>query len=372
MSLTRRLEAQPIRPRRTASGRVRATSATLALLGLCGLGATAAHAQTWRAQRSAIVNGRVASEAELNATVAITDAAVEDSFCTGTLIAPRVVVTAAHCVVIEDEETQEVQGVTAASDFRVVAGSTDALNADDSMIFTVSRVVVHPGYPNESASSDPSGANRYDDVALLLLDRAVGTLTPATIPSIDDALAAFQSGAPVTISGFGITSASGEDTGVLHIAETTFETRENAEIVLGRPGEPDTCPGDSGGPAYLIDGDDVWLVGITSRSAETAQALCGEGGIYAFAPFYRGWFADNANGLYVADGDNTDPGAGGDGGDGAGGDGGDDGFDDEDDGFDDEDYEDDEGCSATGTAPGVSLLFGLPILMLGLRRRRRG
>jgi hypothetical protein len=43
----------------------------------------------------------------------------------------------------------------------------------------------------------------------------------------------------------------------------------------------DTCPGDSGGPAFLrgVPGRRV-LVGITSRSVLGAGSLCGEGGIY--------------------------------------------------------------------------------------------
>ncbi|MCA9547311.1 MAG: trypsin-like serine protease, partial [Myxococcales bacterium] len=121
----------------------------------------------------------------------------------------------------------------------------------------------------------------------------------------------------------------------------------------------DTCPGDSGGPVYLLgDGEAPWLVGVTSRGVDNSDATCGDGGIYTYAPAYRGWIIDSAGGLFPP---SDEPGAGGAGG--QGGTGGDDFID------DDEGGGGDDGCSAAPNTPGSGWLAA--ISLLALRRRRR-
>jgi len=259
-------------------------------------------------QTRPIVNGRRATTAELHGTVAIMTSQDGEASCTGTLIAPRVVATAAHCVVVQDEDTDAITARFAPADLLVVAGPLDASAASEAQTYALTSIIIHPGYPNNSGSSDPSGAGRYDDVALLVLERAVTGLKPAIVPTEADVAANLTAGKFITISGYGTTSADGAGGGVLFIAETVFDVRVDVEIVLGARGKPDTCPGDSGGPAYVIRGSDALLVGITSRSAEDAVATCGESGVYGFAPAYRGWFAQNSNGLYDPVATPVDPG----------------------------------------------------------------
>ncbi len=269
------------------------------LVGLAAVGGVSGARAEVGIVEAPIVDGRRASAGEILATVSLTDSSGE-SVCTGTLIAPRVVVTAAHCLVQENEETGQVISVNSAGDIEVVAGVLDVAEASGSQRYAVAEVIVHEGYPNETASSHVSGAARYDDVGVLILERAVAGMTPAVVPTVSEAMALLDGGASVTITGYGATSANTDDSGVLYTAETSFEVRVDAEIVLGGPSEPDTCPGDSGGPAYLKSGSATWLVGVTSRASENAVATCGEGGVYAFAPVYRDWFVANSQGLYSA------------------------------------------------------------------------
>jgi len=258
-----------------------------------------------------IVGGRLAGAGDFHATVAIVDGNGEAN-CTGTLVAPRVVVTAAHCLAIEDETSGAVTGVAAPGDQRVVAGVLDVSEATADDTYEVTRVIVHEGYPNESQPVDgATGAGRYDDIGILILGRPVEGLAVARVPTVDDALALFEANS-ATISGYGATSPDNDATGVLYIGEIGFTLRADAEIVLGGAGQTDTCPGDSGGPAYILSGGQALLVGATSRASDNAQASCGDGGIYSFVPFYDAWIASHSEGLYTSDatvdpGDPNDP-----------------------------------------------------------------
>ncbi len=327
----------------------------LGCLGVVAGSITTAHAEV-EVITAPIVGGRVAGAGEIYATVAIVDG---DGIanCTGTLIAPQVVVTAAHCLANEDEDTGEVTGIAAPGDQFVVAGPVDVSEATDEEFYDVMRVVVHEGYPNESDPIDvDTGAGRYDDIAILLLASPVDTLGVARIPSIDEAMAALESDT-ITISGYGATSPDTDDSGILYIGEIGYTLRADAEIVLGGPGQTDTCPGDSGGPAYILSDGEVLLVGATSRASENAAASCGDGGIYSFVPFYDAWIAANAEGLYETDAEPEDP-------------------DDPNDPDDPEDPDDeldeaDEGCASSDPTSAALMAFGLLAGAISVRRPSR-
>ncbi len=246
-----------------------------------------------------IVDGQLATEAERYGTVALIYTSDGEVWCTGTLVAPRVVVTAAHCVVDQDLNTDAVIRRLAPSEVIVAAGPLDMSQATDADAYEVTRITVHPGFPNDAPSDHPTGANRYDDLAVLVLASPVTGIAPVVIPDASEADAALVADTALTISGYGTVDADGRGGGVLYIAETPFVARVGVELVAGRAGAPDTCPGDSGGPAYLFAGGSPLLVGVTSRSSQDVDAACGEGGVYGFAPAYREWIAANSDGLYA-------------------------------------------------------------------------
>jgi hypothetical protein len=148
--------------------------------------------------------------------------------CSGTVIHPHAVLTAAHCIV--GEQLEVVEG--ARSDDPSVEGNP-----------VVARLA-HPDF-------------RYfpltDDVAVLVTARPLGAapleLGPA--PRIGDA---------VVLAGFGRTSPDGAD-GVLHVGTATVN-EAGTERMAFEAAPSLGCTGDSGGP--VLDASRARIVGVIS------------------------------------------------------------------------------------------------------------
>jgi secreted trypsin-like serine protease len=247
------------------------------------------------ARAQPILGGKLATTAEYFGTVALLEQGA--TMCTGTLIAPTVVVTAAHCVVITDDATGEIKGVLQAQDLTVVAGALQVAGAPADKRFGVRSVIPHPAYPGPS-TADPEGLGRDEDIALLLLRSPVAALQPVALLSSAELDAALTPNTPLTISGYGALSAQGAVSGKLYLAETPYKRRNAKELIAGAKGKPDTCPGDSGGPAYLMRDGVPALVGATSRASALASDSCGDGGIYTLVPAYGAWMKESSQGEY--------------------------------------------------------------------------
>jgi secreted trypsin-like serine protease len=194
--------------------------------------------------------------------------------CTGTLIAPDVVLTAGHCI--------------DASPYEVAVDSIDYDKPGGQ------RIAV------SSARAYPKWQERYD-VGILMLDH-VALPHPATIASACTVKTGLVEGAPVHAVGFGLTSSTGDDdnTALREVAVPVKDpacTADEAcvagiapggEFTAGGRGK-DSCFGDSGGPAFLDTPSGPVLVGVVSRGVADAQRPCGDGGIYVRADKVMSW-----------------------------------------------------------------------------------
>jgi V8-like Glu-specific endopeptidase len=155
--------------------------------------------------------------------------------CSGTLIAPRVFLTAAHC----DEGLARVK-VTFDSVYTAPGTTyTGTWHAD-------------PAY--NQAQSDPH------DIAVVVLDQAVKGIAPARLPAAGS-LSGLPHGTTFTSVGYGAQSVtSGPGGKTFHYADVryfgtgTLNTLTGTWLkISGNPshGDSNTCYGDSGGPNFL-------------------------------------------------------------------------------------------------------------------------
>lgn len=191
-----------------------------------------------------------------------------ENFCTGTLIAPRVVLTAAHC------QAGLLDGTT-----EVAVSFDTTLDADPTVFW--GEFVAHPdfGFRGPGGMSDPH------DIAVILLEEAPGGITPAQLPTpgLLDQLRADRafSSRVFTAVGYGLvrdTKRGGphgfsDPEGIRRFALQTPAALTKSWLTLSMQpstGDGGTCYGDSGGPHFLGGVEGNVVVSITV----TGDAMC--------------------------------------------------------------------------------------------------
>lgn len=217
--------------------------------------------------------------------------------CSAALIAPDVVLTAAHCLgdlvdfhgnPIED---QGIRCVSFGTDF------TDLLEGDGEVPADAvcgSEFFQHPDFePN----TFPDGVlGNRSDLGLLFLDEPVDDREFAYLPDGIEGELLFE-GMPLELVGYGYYE-SGDASGAAEKASATtvLEMLGEHEILVGSPDAPRACFGDSGGPAFAdLDVDMSMtrrLVGITSRAFTAQDKMCEEGSVSVRVDAFWGWIDD--------------------------------------------------------------------------------
>lgn len=241
---------------------------------------------------SAVVGGKPAPPGSFPY---VADVYVAGAFgCTGTLIAPRWVMTAGHCGSATGSASMGVAPSPAswpASFYTVQLGSVYA-DGRGGESHSVTQVLVDSDYV---VTNGPG-----NDVTLLELDRPT-TIKPMRIAAVGER-SSWRPGVLATIAGFGTTSESDQtppaqmqyarvpittDAYCARAYPNGFDTVANdgyfdpaTMLCAGYPrGGTDTCQGDSGGPLLVPVGHAFRLVGATSFGKGCGEA--GHPGVYA-------------------------------------------------------------------------------------------
>ncbi len=253
----------------------------------------------WQAQPRPIIGGQASTASDFPTTGVLLAKAevfgmeIGQMVCTGTLIAPDVVLTAAHCTSNPFEQFATFDYYFSFElDVSGFGQTTQQLPAD---AILVAERVTHPDFDFQDVGGmggmPPSGLGNFKDIALIFLANPVSWMEPAVIAEPDDA-PLVTAGTDVDIAGYGQLQQGAMTAGVKYHARTIINETNASEMQIGDlPPTPQKCHGDSGGPTYLEVDDGKMprrrVIGVTSRAYD--QSDCMKGGVDIRVDFFRDW-----------------------------------------------------------------------------------
>ncbi len=200
----------------------------------------------------------------------------ESGICTGTMIAPKVMLTAAHCVPAAAKDTYVIfhRSISCESGYK-----------PEKNVQKVAKVIPHEEYtPIKSAEVESE-----NDIAIIILEDKA----PANYPIYSIAVPTEIKDSSLFFYGYGVIGSNKRGMGILRktsLSKSNFSIHEaDKKVKVRQDAGKGICYGDSGGPGLVNVKTESQILGVNSFVSGPKTDSCNGESTLALAHSYKEW-----------------------------------------------------------------------------------